>query len=385
MIKMRERVVQQTLSRIACHLRSLNSMNSNRPATADHPVYTYLCAPHGYVHLKHTLGVYLNGFGCHFAQKGECTMCNYRADASVIQASRYDVEKQLQSVYRDYRTQEHIKLEIYTGGSFFDDEEVKEEIRELIFQKVSQWPFVKTIWCESRPEFVTSLKVERLAKICNKYRKHFVVSLGLETTNETIRHICINKSATMEYYISAFNSILNYADLCVTCLFKPIFLFESEAVEDMLNTINFCRNIGCKEFQINCSNIHPNTVMELMWRHGLYRLPWLWSIVEVLRNTSSTNQFKISVTGLPRDGAQVRLFQNYKKFAVNCANCTSRIYKALNLQKRTLDSSELLAIKCPCYEEWKRSIEWEEKKSETLSTRISKSVSYLVEIMSQSQ
>jgi radical SAM enzyme (TIGR01210 family) len=344
-------------------------------------VYTYLCAPHGYVNLDYTLGVYFNGFGCRFAQKGECTMCNYRFDASVGKAATHNVEHQLLEVFSEYKTQRRLKFEIYTGGSFFDDNEVPEETRELILLTVSQWPFVKTIWCESRPEFITPLKVERLARICNKRRKHFVVSLGLETASETIRRLCINKSSSMKDYESASRSILAHADLCVTCLFKPIFLLEVEAINDMLNTIDYCKKQGCREFQINCSNIHPNTIMELLWRNGHYRLPWLWSIVQVIENTRSTEEFKISVTGLPMAGAQVRLYQNSGKFSTNCHSCTPRIYEALDLQKKTRDSSELIAIRCPCRGEWKELLRRERDQTGTFQERVSTGVSRVLELM----
>lgn len=378
MRKLKESTAQQILSKTACSLRSMNITSTG---TVNQPVYTYLCDPHGYTDLDYTLGVYFNGFGCSFAKKGECTMCNYRYDTTVCRASLQNVERQLRYVFHKYKTQQRLKFEAYTGGSFFDDNEVPEEIREFIFRTVSKWPFVKTLWCESRPEFVTSLKVERLARICNKFRKHFVVSLGLETISETIRHICINKSFSMKDYESSSRSILAHADLSVTCLLKPIFLFEAEAINDILDTMEYCKKQGCKEFQINCSNIHPNTIMELLWRNGLYRLPWLWSIVEVLKHTRSTEEFKVSVTGLPMAGAQVRSYQDSRKFAANCHICTHRIYKALDLQNRTRDSSELLAIRCPCRGEWEYLMQKESDQSVTLHDRVNIGVSQILKLM----
>ena len=307
-------------------------------------------------------------------------MCNYRYDTSVDRANLHNVKHQLQGVLAKYKTERRLKLEIYTGGSFLDDSEVPEQIRELILQTVTQWPFVKTVWCESRPEFVTPHKVERLAQICKDSGKHFVMSLGLETANETIRHLCINKSSSMADYESAFRSVLAHADLCVTCLFKPVFLHESEAISDMLSTIDHCRKRGCSEFQINCSNIHPNTITELLWRNGLYRLPWLWSIVEILESAKTTDEFKISVTGLPEAGAQVRQYQDSGKFATNCHSCTPAVYEALDKQNRTRDLTELLAIRCLCRGEWRELLRRESDQTATLRERVSTGVSSVLEL-----
>ncbi|UCG69312.1 MAG: archaeosine biosynthesis radical SAM protein RaSEA, partial [Thermoplasmata archaeon] len=212
--------------------------------------------------------------GCAWAQKGGCSMCGYINDAAQTKVSEEDILYQFSELMRHYNGEKFVK--IYTSGSFFDEEELPKNVQDKILEITSK----KTdkIIVETRPEFV---KKERL-----KGRDYLEVALGLESASDFVLKNSINKGFTLEDYKKAAGTIKDSGlNVKTYLLIKPPFLTEMEAIEDAVKSAEIINDFT-DTISFNPVNIQRNTLVEKLQKNAEYRAPWLWSVVEVLRQSS---------------------------------------------------------------------------------------------------
>ena len=105
---------------------------------------------------------------------------------------------------------------------------------------------------------------------------------------------------------------------------------------------------------------------------GLYKTPWLWSIIKVIKETYKFTNGCLRV-GIPEEVPKViDRRRNYNKVGKTC-RCSSLIEKYIlgYNQKRTIDTFDFLP-KCDCQKRWKVFLAKEQVKSQvSLKKRIS--------------
>ena len=92
--------------------------------------------------------------------------------------------------------------------------------------------------------------------------------------------------------------------------------------------------------------VQDYTLVKYLYDQGLYKPPWLWSILEIVRGSHHSNDQKLIIG----------LFQFYpspQTVPNNCELCNDRVMEAIRKYNRTLDLSYLNDIDCPCQEEWR--------------------------------
>ncbi|ASJ15599.1 radical SAM protein [Thermococcus chitonophagus] len=228
------------------------------------------------------LYVILPTIGCYRYRIGKaCYMCSYPAQSPRNTSQEKILNYFLEALSKIKGREGRFAVRIFTSGSFFDSAEVRRETRRRIFEEIAKLENVYEVVVETRSEIIKKEWVEELAEIVKG--KWFEVALGLETANDDIAEVSINKGNTFEQFVRA-SEIIHDAGARVKTylLLKPIFLSERDAIEDAKYSIERAEPYT-DTFSINITNIQRGTLYELIWEKGEYRPPWLWSVVEVLK------------------------------------------------------------------------------------------------------
>ncbi len=146
--------------------------------------------------------------GCIWARSdaGGCTMCGYINDKAGDNITDEDLWQQFEAALR----MKHEELttgqtpcifKIFTSGSFMDPAEFGDELQLRILTKLTEYPAIKEIVVESRPQFITKNRLEQYRKVLTT--QYFEVGVGLETANDFLRGTVINKGFTWKDFIRA--------------------------------------------------------------------------------------------------------------------------------------------------------------------------------------
>ncbi|MHA2181939.1 MAG: hypothetical protein ACXAAH_10985, partial [Promethearchaeota archaeon] len=151
------------------------------------------------------LTVILRTKGCSWclSEAGGCTMCGYIQDANIEEVNEDHIRNQIDYVLNNTINEisgdnEKYAFKIFNSGSFFDDSEISEEIREYICNRVSNIENIKEIVMESRVEYINAEKLRKLKE--NLKGKYIEIAIGIETVNDYIRNCYINKGMKFEEF-----------------------------------------------------------------------------------------------------------------------------------------------------------------------------------------
>lgn len=283
------------------------------------------------------LVVVLRTRGCSWARRSGCSMCGYVRESSDL-VTPDDIVYQFEKAFENYRGQEMIK--IFTSGSFLDDDEVPPEVRDRVYRIAGE--SFRRVLVESRPEFVTSEKIAKGLASCEE----FEIAIGLESANNLILRLSVNKGFTLANFVKAAELIKkSRAFLKTYLLLKPPFLTEEESIKDAVQSAKLVSRLS-DTISFNPVNIQKGTLVEYLWKRGEYRPPWLWSLLRVME---MTRDLGIRIMSTPSAGGTARGVHN-------CGECDSSILQAVNdfsLGLRT-DFEE---FDCECKREWEDLLE----------------------------
>lgn len=226
--------------------------------------------------------------GCNWAlsEKGGCSMCGYINDSYLQKINHNHIFNQFEFAFQSKleqinSDQDNYILKIFNSGSFFDDNEISEQIREKIYKKIADFDKLKEIVVESRPEYISKEKLEAMQNFLKN--KYIEVAIGLETVNDKIRNQYINKGLLYEAFLKAVQICKELKfGIRVYLLFKPPFLNEYAAIDDCLNSIEKLIDLKVNTISINPINIQKDTLVELLWLQNRYRPPWFYSLFKCL-------------------------------------------------------------------------------------------------------
>ncbi|SFS67619.1 archaeosine biosynthesis radical SAM protein RaSEA [Halostagnicola kamekurae] len=292
--------------------------------------------------VKTSLTIILNTGGCRWARAGGCTMCGYVAESVDGGSVPHDALMDQIDVCLEHEAENSDEpadlIKIYTSGSFLDEREVGAESRRAIAETFGDR---ERIVLESLPDFVDR---EKLTDFTEEGLQTDI-AIGLETATDRVRHDCVNK----------YFDFADFEDACATAadvenagikaylLMKPPFLAESEAVEDMISSIERCADVpGCHTVSMNPCNVQRYTMVdELHFRDG-YRPPWLWSVAHVLEETADVDAIVVSdPVGHGSD-----------RGAHNCKECDDLVQKAIKDFDLRQDPSVFEQVSCECEATW---------------------------------
>ncbi len=280
--------------------------------------------------------IILRTTGCFWFRHSGCSMCGYYTDTDPGPVNEENLMNQINMALKKIKDESIIK--IYNSGSFFDPNEIPENVQENILSLFSDR---KRVIVETRPEFITYERMKRFKKFSN-----LMVAVGLESSSDEVLKNSINKGFSRSEFERAAGILKDLSiPLKTYVLLKPPFLTEREAIEDVIRTIEFASEYS-EIISVNPVDVQSYTMVEYLWNHGYYRPPWLWSLLEVLKRTS---KFK-KVVSFPTAGSKVRGIHN-------CGSCDEKILGIIEEFSYTQDENVLSNIPdCKCRTVWENII-----------------------------
>ncbi|HII01217.1 TPA: archaeosine biosynthesis radical SAM protein RaSEA [Methanosarcinaceae archaeon] len=297
-----------------------------------------------------TLTMIFKTAGCRWGKAGGCTMCGYVYDCASEPPALEDYKAQLEKAMKKAENFPELMIKIFTSGSFLDDREVPLEARHIILEALAANPRVVKVLVETRPGFVSDENVQDCLSILKE--KPFELAFGLETSSDRIRKDSINKGFTFRDFTRAAEIAKKHGVTVKTYLMlKPLFLSEKQAMEDILSSIDDAAPYS-DTISINLCNVQKGTLVESLWEKGQYRPPWLWSIVEILK------QAKAAHTDLPLMSDPVGA--GSKRGPHNCKICSRDVADEIRNFSLSQDPADLEKVDCGCKELWKKVLEIED-------------------------
>lgn len=307
----------------------------------------------------------LRARGCGWGETGMgCTMCGHYA--GMFRDSLVNAEELIKQFDQGM---EHIKFEetpilcVYNGGNFFNTNEIPYEVQRHICTTVAKNPHIKKFVVESKVEYCEESLLREIKAILKG--KSFVIAVGLETKSDKIRDLVINKGLILSAFEKTAELIKSIAELRVYAMIKPPFLTESEMIEDAVDTILYINDLEPEEIHFEPITVQEYTLVYYLWRQGLYRLPWLWSIIEILKRVAPIHVYCSPFAHFPEPIAKPH----------NCPACDDIVLNALfKGYNEHFDIKAFQNLDCRCKEAWRAQLAfrdsrpWEERIIDTLNS-----------------
>lgn len=322
--------------------------------------------------------IVLRANGCeHYKKNGGCSMCShFNGTDRNSNITTEDYMKQWDSVVNgESLEQKNTKFNlndypvvcVYNLGSLLNEKEISNKAVEYIFKSLNNFKKIEKVIIESRAEYVTE---EALNNIKNVYHNGIVeVGIGVESTNNIIREICHHKGLEdLNIVKTAINNLhKNNFKALAYINFKPIFLTESEAIEDAIKTAIDCFKMGFDAVSIEPTSLQDYSLANHLYQLGQYRVPWLWSVRDVVQGIYDhipNKELDIRLGGYFDEevlsGSQGVGYEGKNEIfphmtSLNCDKCSNEFINCIKKFNMTYDLQELYKIKnCDkCYEIWK--------------------------------
>lgn len=325
--------------------------------------------------------VVLRANGCeHYKKNGGCSMCaHFNGIDRNSNITTEDYIEQWNSLINGKNIeQNNIKFDlnnypvvcVYNLGSLLNQNEISKEAVRYIFKSLDSYNKVEKVIIESRAEYVTD---DAISNIQNVYYKGVVeVGIGVESSNNIIREICHHKGLNegMERIKKAVEVLHKYKFKALAYInFKPILLTEKEAINDAIQTAIDCFKMGFDAISIEPTSLQDYSLANYLYQLGQYRVPWLWSIRDVIEgiyNELGNKKLDIRIGGYFDEevlsGSQGIGYEGKNEIfphmtSLNCDKCSKRFIECIKRFNMTYDIKELYDIdNCDkCYELWESS------------------------------
>ncbi len=286
-----------------------------------------------------TLVIIFRTRGCTWAYKSGCSMCGYFNDSAWEKVSDSELFLQYKTAMEKFKDQKFVK--IFNSGSFLDKTEISKDVRDKILKDLNTK--VEKVSFESRPEYITKDSIKDVKDILKN--KVIEIGIGLETADDEIRKNCIIKGFTFKDFKKSVDLLKkNDIRLKTYVLIKPPFLTEKESIKDAIDTVKKIKDFT-DVISFNPCNVQRRTVVEYLWKKNLYRPPWLFSVVEILKESKKivgeNVRLKCDVAG----GGSIR-------GAHNCKNCDKKYLKEISSFSLYQDIDIFEKLDCKCKDKW---------------------------------
>ena len=297
--------------------------------------------------------IFLLSNGCEWALKSAygCTMCGHIAKQARSEQpiSGDDFTVQFQTAFSTLNFEEIPILNIFNNGSFLNENELPRDARRNILRLINGQKDIKRLLIESRPEFITESIVRDTKFLIPD--TELEIAIGLETADDFRRIISVNKGFSLGQFTQAADIILrNDVKLRSYLLLKPPFYSEREAIDDAVDSIRTAFSIGVNTVSLEAMTVQKYTLIEYLHNNNLYEMPWLWSIIEVIKRTSHLGKVYVGL---------FKFFPSPDSVPNNCGLCNHETMDAIVEYNRTMKPEVFDRIQCRCIGEWKKSLQLE--------------------------
>lgn len=337
--------VEQKLVEI---LQRLRLLQPNLSETPNRSPQTSTALEDGFDGFPGRVLIGLRTKGCSWARNanGGCTHCSIAfSDMCQSQVSDDQILLQFIADIARYDFRKYPVLCVYTPGSFFDDKEISPYLRLMLLRTISRQHSMRKLVLESRPDLVSEEKASALRAALPNIELE--VGLGVDSANDMIRKLCIHKCFNLKSYEKACK-ILRDLGISITAfvLVKPPFLSEHEAVKDALQSAKKAFDVGASTVSFEPMTVQKFTLTYYLHEIGLYRPPWLWSIIEIIKQSWHFGKLRVGQLTYPTPVDVPK----------NCSRCSSSFAERISSFNRTQRPELFEGISCSCKSEWEREV-----------------------------
>lgn len=207
---------------------------------------------------SYRLCVGFKNIGCKYRDTDEkklgCLNCGYYATTAFKNINQETILLQLKNSFKiaDKESMPYNSIEFLNDGSFINYEEFNKSTQESIFNIVNKMPHIKRVLIESKAEYILEHNITFLLDILRDDQK-LEVGIGLESYDDFIRDICINKGFSIDIFENSIkilsnldNKYKNRVSIITYLLVKPAFISQKEAINDIINTLEYLALLSSK-------------------------------------------------------------------------------------------------------------------------------------------
>lgn len=283
--------------------------------------------------------------GCRWARRGNaCIHCpvpqilsRHKPCQNLIKALTSEVSKYLNENIR--------RVYLYSPGSVLDTQEVEQNELIEIINIVKNAFHPEEIIIESRPELIKSSMIKTL--VVSAQGTRIEVNIPLETSNDIVRNK-IGKDFKLDLFSNKISVIQESGAIFSTCvLLKPPGLTERDAVYDAIESIKWVFKYNPIRILIEPMHVFRQTPLEDLYNKGVYRPPWIWSILAIV---NATIKYPIEVGG-------EFIYPRPIGYPINCNKCSEKVYTSARKKAFYKDSMLKIGIsECSCLDHWEKEV-----------------------------
>lgn len=289
--------------------------------------------------------VILRTKGCAWWWKSGCTFCGYFNDVR-DDVSADDMFSQWEFAKESTNNFEGCEMiKVYTSGTFFEDRENPPEWQDKVLSETKEMGLHLVV--EAQAQMCTPEKISWVAE------RHpgCTVAIGLEAYDDKVLRFHVNKGFTIRQWHKAVDMLKdNQLRVKTYLIFKPPFMSEGVALN---HTTSWLGDVApfSDEVSVNPMNIQKRTVVDRLYRNNEYRPPWLWSLVEMIKQAHvKTGETGCRVIVHPTAGGKVR-------GAHNCGSCDVEVVAAIERYSVSGEISEFHGLNCSCKSHWRAEVD----------------------------
>lgn len=293
--------------------------------------------------------------GCTHDASGGCVMCNYgKNNAPVTQAEEDRILEELRRIVSKLPWDFEDFL-LTSSGSLLDPREVSPRMREGLLD-ILKPVRAKRLIIETRAETVTDEGLRFLKQFAPGNEKY--VEIGLESSNDWVLQHCLNKGSFFADFCGAVQRIHAHG-LCVTANVGLGFPFMSEraSIEHAAQSVRDAFQVGADSVVLLPYHVKQGTLMDVMFRHGMYQCVSLWSLVEVLHRFPEE-----------ADRLQISWYKDYfgpeysfiRSSPRTCPSCAGDVMEELDRYRNDpcrARIDHLSEYPCVCHEAWQMAMD----------------------------
>jgi len=245
--------------------------------------------------------------GCKYRERDPsglgCLMCGYYARTAFKDVDKRIIMEQFKSgLMVGYgEVTRFDSIEFLNDGSFLNPEEFDEKTQASLLNTVARMPHIKRVLVESRADQVNMPNLKFVLDHLGEDQL-LEIGIGLETADEFIREVCINKGFRRKDFEDALSVISQLAQeypnriaAVAYLLVKPPFLTQRESIEDAVMSLKYLYDISMKHQIHIVAKLEPTaiangTVLSLLYQKTdpmfHYEPLSYWAVLEILARTA---------------------------------------------------------------------------------------------------
>ena len=300
----------------------------------------------------------------HILKCGGCTMCGYSNLAIFDRLNGEHIYEQFRRGLKVLtKIPHHEMIAIGTAGSFLDPNEVPFDIQAKIIEELNSMKDIYYINIESRAEYITDKSLKNLVEVVNDPYK-LSIGVGLESINELIRELSVNKCMSLDLFIKSMKLLKKYniSPTAYITIGKP-FIDTWTNIKDAVDSIKSAFQNGADRVVLLRIGVQPNSLIEWLYKRGMYKPISIFALIEVLKRIPEEIRENVLIADprLPR------------YLEINEHPCDQTAKELLNEYSGCLNFKYIKAIEaisCEYKKEWYKKLEVEMDNNRTIEEQI---------------